>query len=106
MRFGRAISGLRSRFLRFQAGNGARPANVRVEPAMALFLLTFNRQTRDVDVVEITDHDEGMTRLFEAERRLRYEPNLEIVMLAAEDEDDLRQTHSRYFESVEELLAD
>ena len=72
---------------------------------MALFLLTFNRRTRDVDVHEISDHDEALAKLFEAERQLRHEPELEIVMLAAEDEDDLRQTHSRYFESVEELLA-
>jgi hypothetical protein len=33
-------------------------------------------------------------------------PSSEIVMLAAEDEEDLRQTAlARYFESVEELLA-
>jgi hypothetical protein len=30
--------------------------------------------------------------------------DLEIVMLAAHDEDDLRRTHSHYFESLDELL--
>lgn len=109
MGIGKVISGLLSAFrprrtsLRSPLGNGGRPRNVE-QRAMALFLLTYNRRTREVDVDEITDHHEGLARLFEAEQRLRHEPDLEIVMLAAEDEDDLRKTHSRFFESVDELL--
>ena len=45
-----------------------------------------------------------MNRLFEAERLVRVNPQLEVVLLTAADEDDLRRTHSRYFESVDEIL--
>ncbi len=71
---------------------------------MSLFLLTFNRRQRTVDVKELRD-DGVLHQLFEAERLLRGHPDLEVVLLTAADEEDLRRTHSRYFESVDELLA-
>lgn len=71
---------------------------------MTLFLLKFDRKQRTVDVEEV--HDDGvLERLFEAEQLLRDRPEMEVVLLTAEDESDLRRTHSRYFESVDELLA-
>jgi len=71
---------------------------------MTLFLLTFDRQNRNATVQEIAEEEDVLERLFTAERRLRDEPALEIVLLAAADEDDLRRTHARYFESIDELL--
>jgi hypothetical protein len=70
---------------------------------MSLFLLTFNRVSRQATVEQI-DSADVIDRLFEAESRLRDHPQLEIVLLTAADEDDLRRTHSRYFESIDELL--
>ena len=40
---------------------------------------------------------------FEAERELRDEPDVEIVVLSADSWDALRRTHARYFERVQEL---
>lgn len=70
---------------------------------MSLFLLTFDRASRRATVEQI-DSAGVIDRLFEAESRLRDQPQLEIVLLTAADEDDLRRTHSRYFESIDELL--
>jgi hypothetical protein len=50
------------------------------------------------------EEDGVIERLFEAEQLLHDHPELEIVLLTAADEDDLRRTHARYFESVDELL--
>lgn len=72
---------------------------------MTLFLLTHDRRTRRTDVEPIGDESIVLEKLFAAEARIRTQPDLEVVLLSAADEDDLRRTHSRYFESVEELLA-
>jgi hypothetical protein len=45
----------------------------------------------------------AMAARFEAEREFREEPDLEIVVLGADSWEALRQTHSRYFEGVQEL---
>lgn len=71
---------------------------------MTLFLLTFDRRKHEASVEPIGD-DRVLERLFEAERVVRGNPNAEVVLLTAADEDDLRRTHSRYFESVDELLT-
>jgi hypothetical protein len=71
---------------------------------MTLFLLTFDRQNRQATLRELPDHGDALGELFEAEARLRDHPELEIVLLTAADEDDLRRTHARYFESIDELL--
>jgi hypothetical protein len=70
---------------------------------MTLFLLTFDRASRQATVEQINSAD-VIDRLLEAESRLRDEPQLEIVLLTAADEDDLRRTHARYFESIDQLL--
>ena len=70
---------------------------------MSLFLLTFSRASGQATVEQI-DSADVIDRLFEAESRLCDHPQLEIVLLTAADEDDLRRTHSRYFESIDELL--
>jgi hypothetical protein len=72
---------------------------------MTRFLLTYDRRRHHSDVVVIDDQALALERLFAAERELRTNPDLEVVMLVAEDEDDLRRTHSHYFESLDELLA-
>jgi hypothetical protein len=71
---------------------------------MKTFLLIFDRRTSTADVYPIDDESTVVDRLRAAESRLSSEPWLEIVLLAAGDEDDLRKTHARYFESLGELL--
>lgn len=45
----------------------------------------------------------ALTARFEAEREFRHEPDIEIVVLSADSWEALRQTHSRYFERLQEL---
>jgi hypothetical protein len=42
---------------------------------------------------------------FEAEREFRGDPDVEIVVLGAASWDALKTTHSRYFQSVQELAG-
>lgn len=71
---------------------------------MSLFLLTFDRANKQATVEEIGDAADVIDRLFEAESHLHDHPHLEIVLLTAADQDDLRRTHARYFESIDKLL--
>lgn len=71
---------------------------------MNLYLLIFNRAERSVEVHKFSDPREAIDRLQEAERRRGDEPELEIVLLNAAHENDLRRTHARYFESIDQLL--
>jgi hypothetical protein len=47
--------------------------------------------------------DTALAARFEAEREFLGEPDVEIVVLGADSWEALMQTHSRYFESVQEL---
>jgi hypothetical protein len=71
---------------------------------MKTFLLIFDRRTSTVDVTVIGDETAVVEELRTAEARLTEEPWLEVVLLNAAGEEDLRKTHSRFFESVDELL--
>lgn len=72
---------------------------------MSLYLLIFDRTNpTSVEVEEFADPRKAVESLLTAERLRGKRPELEIVLLNATDEDDLRRTHSRYFESIEELL--
>jgi hypothetical protein len=71
---------------------------------VSLFLLVFDREKREVDVRRLDDPSVALARLFEAEAKIRDHPQLEIVLLTADDEEDLLRTHARYFESFEDLL--
>jgi len=73
---------------------------------MSFYLLTFNRATRELDIERIDDAELARDRLRDVERRTQEMKDLEVVLLSASDEDELRRTHSRYFETFEELLAE
>lgn len=68
-----------------------------------LFLLTFNRRSRAVTVDELPP-DDAAQMLVDAEAAARSDPDVQVVLLSAADEADLRRTHARYFETVDELL--
>jgi hypothetical protein len=57
-------------------------------------------------IEDFADSDTGMKRRFELEREHRSEPTIEVVMLSAESEVQIRRTHSRYFKTTAELIAD
>ena len=45
----------------------------------------------------------ALARRFELDRQYAAKPKVEVVLLSAESEEALRQTHARYFKSVNEL---
>lgn len=73
---------------------------------MTLFLLTYHRdRSRPTMLEAIDDHDLALERLLEAEKKVREQPELEVVLLTAASEADIRRTHSRYFKTADELLG-
>jgi hypothetical protein len=73
---------------------------------MTLFLLTYYRdRSHETELVPIDDHDRAIEMLHEAEADARSRPEVEVVLLTAASEDDIRRTHSRYFKTADELLG-
>ncbi len=75
---------------------------------MAFFLLVYDQHTGklvQMDAFDDADRDAALEARFDLELKHRLEPNLEIVLLGARDEETLRQTHGRYFQTVGELIA-
>jgi len=58
---------------------------------------------RDVEHYGVDGAMAALARRFELDRQYAGEPSVEIVLLSAESEDALRQTHARYFSSVNQL---
>ena len=75
---------------------------------MAHFLLRFNRRTRGLEVNEFTGTDARRRALearFSAEA-VRATGDLEIVVLEAGSLAEIRRTHRRYFQSLQEMVGD
>ena len=68
---------------------------------MKPFLIEFNRSTSEVRVTEFDNSREAIAVLNERERAKG--PEMEVVLLFAESEEQLRYTHSRYFYDVAEI---
>jgi hypothetical protein len=72
---------------------------------MPNFLLVFNRRTGErSDLRRFDEYQDAMHARFAAERDHRQEPDIEIVVLTARSEQELRATHSRYFQAGRELV--
>jgi hypothetical protein len=70
---------------------------------MKYFVLVYNRGSGVLSgVEEFSDGSEALDRRMELERCK--ERDTEIVILLGRDYDSLRRTHSRYFQSLNELL--
>ena len=70
---------------------------------MKHFLLDYNRSTQTlVSITTYEDMGEALVAYSEREREALGTEH-EIVLLGAESEDDLRETHSRYFYSISEM---
>jgi hypothetical protein len=74
---------------------------------MSYFLLTFDRPANGAPRIErYEDGDEALAHFTDAERRVRAEgADRGVVLLVADSEETLRKTHSHYFYTVDELLA-
>jgi hypothetical protein len=72
---------------------------------MSLFLLTFTRGASiDPEIERFEDPEKAMRKFADRERELRGSDR-GVVLLIAENEETLRRTHSHYFETADELLA-
>lgn len=75
---------------------------------MTEVLVEFNRVTGHVHT-EVFDGENARQRALAAriasERVHADRPEVEIVVLSAESEDDIKHTHARYFQSVSELAT-
>ncbi len=79
---------------------------------MSLFLIVYNRTTGAVDVRATFDQGqapEAVRARFALEQELqadgRSPVDTEVVVLSGESQEELRRTHARYFDSVQELLV-
>jgi hypothetical protein len=69
---------------------------------MSFFLLRFTRKGREPNIERFENSDEALERLFEEERRT-FGTEEGVVLLVADDEASLRETHAHYFESLGSL---
>jgi hypothetical protein len=68
------------------------------------FLLVYDRSKGELlSMTEIADHTEALRARFDAEKRHRDDASIEIVVLSASSEADIRHTHARYFEDFGQL---
>lgn len=69
---------------------------------MKAFLVEHDRRTRRTELITFDDVAEAMAVY--GEREAEREAHIEVVLLFAESEGDLRNTHSRYFYGLTELV--
>jgi hypothetical protein len=75
---------------------------------MKYFVLVYDQLSGNLELLEPFPEaapEAALERRFELERQNRERPELEVVLLSADSEEALRQTHSRYFETVEQLAS-
>jgi hypothetical protein len=69
------------------------------------FLLIYERpKTRLLRMVEFADRGAALDARFAAEREFRGNPDIEVVVLSAESEQEIRQSHARYFQRDGQLM--
>lgn len=69
---------------------------------MTSFLVVYDRETGAVDVRRFPDAADAMAARMEYEAHRR--PVEEVVVLSSDSEASLRKTHSRYFNTVADIL--
>ena len=74
---------------------------------MNLFLLRYDRHAGKLISIE-TFPDSERDRVMQERRRLEtsWPSHLEVMVLEADSEATIRRTHRRYFQTIEEMLAD
>ena len=74
---------------------------------MTLFLLQYDRRQGKLLTLDAYDEarrEEAMRRRRELE--LSKSAHIEVIILEADSEATIRRTHRRYFQTIEEMLAD
>lgn len=74
---------------------------------MQYFVLTYARRAGVSSLEGVYPEEcrsEAMRRRFRLEAEHRTNPDLEVVVLGAESEDELHRTHARYFVSTADLV--
>ncbi len=69
---------------------------------MTSFLLEYNRHTGALQLTRFEDAAEAMHMRMQREANVADE--VEVVVLSSDSEESLRRTHSRYFQTVSEIL--
>jgi hypothetical protein len=75
---------------------------------MQYFVLVYDQRSGILEQLEPFPEvasEAALARRFELERDNRERPEIEVVLLSADSEGALRRTHSRYFETVEQLAS-
>lgn len=70
---------------------------------MRYFLVEFDGRSVPARMTAFDDVHEGLSALALAERNAPH--GMEVVLLGADSEETLHRTHSRYFESWQEMLS-
>lgn len=76
---------------------------------MRQFLLVYDRSSGELVSMESFDEDKRSDALHHRSRlEIEYgdQSEIEVVLLSAASLDDLKKTHSRYFESLEAMISD
>jgi hypothetical protein len=69
------------------------------------YLMVFDRPSGQVVHEAVySDRHEALRARFDAERQHSEDPNIEVVVLAADSSEALKRTHARYFKPVRGLL--
>ncbi|WP_306515495.1 hypothetical protein [Corynebacterium sp.] len=63
---------------------------------MAAYLIQYHRRSGELDIHEFDSLPEATLRRLELDEA-NDDPDLEVVAVASESEEHLRQSHSRYF---------
>jgi hypothetical protein len=72
---------------------------------VAHFLLVYNRAAGQlVRSTQYPSDSQALRARFDAEREFKGRPEIEVVVLTAESEEDLLRTHGRYFLGLGELV--
>ena len=75
---------------------------------MKYFLIVYSRRAGVTDIRQVFDADDRSAALrcrMQLEAELGQDDDLEVVVLGAASEDELRQTHARYFISTSDLIG-
>ena len=75
---------------------------------MKHFLLLYRRSTGRLEQLRDLGDDraKAMVVRFDQEKKLRTDPDLEVVILSAQSRNALMHTHARYFKTLSELATE
>lgn len=71
-----------------------------------IFLIDYDRRSGSIRLFKpFADHEREQAEQFRLELEIMGRADAEVVLLESEDEETVRKTHARYFETAAELLS-